>query len=84
MITPPKDGITQIVVWNNSGFAQKLGVGAVLGVIEGAEELDVSPDIELMLPTLPSDELQQLEDFLVDAHDVFALEEGEHGETDIV
>ena len=28
----------------------------------------------LKLPTLPSDELQQLEDFLVDAQDVFTLE----------
>ena len=87
VITPQKDGITRTVVWNNSGFTQKLGEGAVLGVIESAEELDVSPDMEttnpatvnnlicsnqearkkklldaLMLPTLPSDELQQLED----------------------
>ena len=33
-IMPPKDGITQIVVRNNSGFTQKLDEGAVLGVVE--------------------------------------------------
>lgn len=38
----------------------------------------------LRLPTLPLDELQQLKDFLGDHHDVFSLEEGERGETDIV
>ena len=39
---------------------------------------------KLKLPTLPPDELQQLKDFLADHHDVFSLEEGERGETDIV
>ena len=37
----------------------------------------------MKLPTFPPDKLQQLKDFLVD-HDLFSLEEGEHGETDIV
>ena len=38
----------------------------------------------LKLPVLLSDEFQQLEDFLVNAHDVFSLEEGECGEINIV
>ena len=46
VITPPKDGFTQIVVRNDSGFTQKLDEGAVLGVVESAEVLDVYPDVE--------------------------------------
>ena len=46
MIVPPKDGITQIVVRNDSGFTQKLDEGAVLGVVESTEVLDVHPDME--------------------------------------
>ena len=46
VIMPPKDGIIQIVVRNNSGFTQKLDEGAVLGVVESAEVLDVYPDVE--------------------------------------
>ena len=110
VIMPPRDGITQMVVRNDSGFTQKLDEGMVLGVVENAEILEVPPnqgatnsaavnrldssaDHEqrkeklldtLKLPTLPPDELQQLKDFLVDHHDVFSLEEGERGETDIV
>ena len=38
----------------------------------------------LKLPVLPSDELQQLKDFLIDHHDVFSLKEGESEATDIV
>ena len=41
------------------------------------------PD-KLKQPTLPPYELQQLKDFLADHHDVFSLEEGERGKTDIV
>ena len=98
-----------MVVWNDSGFTQKLGEGTVLGVIDRAEVLDIPPNLEitdpatvsrvdhskqepkkkklleaLKLPALPPDEFQQLEGFLVDAHDVFSLEEGDCGETDIV
>ena len=46
MIVPPKDGLTQIVVRNDSGFTQKLDEGAVLRVAESAEVLDVHPDME--------------------------------------
>ena len=46
VIMPPKDGITHIVVRNDSGFTQKLNEGAVLGVVESAEVLDVHPDME--------------------------------------
>ena len=110
VIMPPKDGITQMVVRNDSGFTQKLDEGVVLGVVENAQVFEVpqnqratdsaavnrlnsSLDQEcrkeklldkLKLPTLPPDELQQLKDFLVDHHDVFSLEEGEHGETDMM
>ena len=109
VILPPKDGITQMVVRNDTGFTQKLEEGAVLGVVENAEVLEVSPDLgatcsaavnrldslnheprkgklldKLKLPMLPPVELQQLKDFLTDHHDVFSLEEGERGETDIV
>ena len=110
VIMPPRDGITQMVVRNDSGFTQKLDEGMVLGVVENAEVLEVPPDRgatnsavvnrldsssdheqreekllnKLKLPTLPPDELQRLKDFLVDHHDVFSLEEGERGETDIV
>ena len=45
-IVPPNNGITQIVVRNDSGFTQKLDEGAVLGVVESAEVLDVHPDME--------------------------------------
>ena len=38
----------------------------------------------LTLPDLLQDELKQLEDFLVDHHNVFSLGNGERGETDIV
>ena len=44
MIIPPKDGITQIVVRNDSGFTQKLDEGEVLGVMESAEVLEAPPD----------------------------------------
>ena len=43
---PPKDGITQILVRNDSGFTQKLDEGAVLCIVESAEVLDVYPDME--------------------------------------
>ena len=103
MIMPPKDGIIQIVVRNDSEFTQNLDDGAVLGVVESAKVLDVYPDVEtidsvtvnrlnstnqrlrkekllatLKLPTFSPDELQQLKDFLIDHHDVFSLEEGQH------
>ena len=103
MIMPPKDGITQTVVRNDSGFTQNLDGGAVLGLVESAKLLDVYPDVEtsdsvtvnrhdsanqksrkekllttLKLPMLSPDELQQLKDFLIDHHDVFSLEEGQH------
>ena len=44
MIMPPKDGITKIVVRNDSGFTQKLGEGAILGTVESAEVIDVCSD----------------------------------------
>jgi hypothetical protein len=105
VILPLKDGIIQMVVRNDS---KRLDEGAVLGVIENAEVMEVSPDLgatysaavnrldssncvprkklpdKMNLPTLPPDEFQQLKDFLADQHDVFSLEEGEGGETDIV
>ncbi len=37
MIQPLKDGITQMVVRNDSGFTKRLDEGAVLGVIENAQ-----------------------------------------------
>ena len=40
---PPKDGITQMVVSDDSGFTQKLDEGVMLGVIENAEVLKVPP-----------------------------------------
>lgn len=39
---------------------------------------------KLKLPALPPDELRCLQDYLVDHHDVFSVEEGERGETGIV
>ena len=41
VIAPPKDGLTQVVVWNKSGFTQQLSRGAMLGVVDNAEVLDV-------------------------------------------
>ena len=111
VLMPPKDDITQMVVSNDSGFTQRLDKGTVLGVVESAEVLGVSPDAEtvepqpttvsrcdssdqgqrkiklldkLKLPALPPDELRRLKDLLADHHDVFSVEEGERGETDIV
>lgn len=46
VIMPPKDGITQIVVRNDSGFTQKLDEGAILGMVESAEVIDVCPSME--------------------------------------
>ena len=40
---PPNDGITQMVVRNDSGFTQKLDEGVVLGVVDNAEVLEVPP-----------------------------------------
>ena len=45
MILPSKDGITQMVVRNDTGFTQKLEGGAVLGVVENTEVLEVSLDV---------------------------------------
>ena len=39
----PKHGVTQIVVRNDTGFTQWLDEGIVLGVMESAQVLDVSP-----------------------------------------
>ena len=41
----PKDGITQMVVKNNTGFIQKLDEGTVLGVVENAEVLEISAGV---------------------------------------
>ena len=46
MIMPPKDGITQTVVRNDSKFTQNLDGGAVLGLVESAKVLDVYPYVE--------------------------------------
>ena len=46
LTVPPKDGITQILVRNDSGFTQKLDEGAVLRVVGSAEVLDIYPDME--------------------------------------
>lgn len=40
VVSPPRDGLTQMVVWNKSGFTQQLSKGAVLGVVDNAEVLD--------------------------------------------
>ena len=41
VIMPTKDGITQMVVRNDSGFTKKLEEGMVLGVVENAEVLEI-------------------------------------------
>lgn len=46
VIMPPKDGITQIVVRNDSGFTQKLDEGATLGMVESAEVINVCSGVE--------------------------------------
>ena len=43
VVMQPKDGVTQIVVRNDTDFTQRLNEGIVLGVMESAQVLDVSP-----------------------------------------
>ena len=98
VINAPRSGVAQIVVSNRSGFIQYAPTGACLGEAETAQVLPVSEpgestpnraQIVTVKQTTSETEAWRREKLLETIelpphHDVFSLEDGERGETDLV